>query len=95
MSSRKSKLRKIIRAQERRHKKVKTLVEKNRKPGETDEQMLERQKNDLSGWLDMMSEREVEEALLGEVDRQKVIEDLQSIEIGEGEVVVTEMEEEK
>lgn len=95
MSSRRSKLRKIIRARERQHKKIKTLVEKNRRPGETDEQMLERQKSDLSGWLEMMSEREVEEALLGEADRQKVIEDLQSIEIGEGDIVVADTEEEK
>lgn len=95
MSSRRSNLRKIIRARERQHKKIKTLVEKNRRSGETDEQMMDRQTGDLSGWLDMMTERQVEDALLSEVDRQKVVEDLGSIEISEDDIVVSDTEEEK
>jgi CHASE3 domain sensor protein len=77
MSAPKSKLRKILRNQERRHKKIKELVENNRKPGETDEEMEARQKRDLTGWLDMMSERDVEQGLQAAIAEAKQLEDLQ------------------
>lgn len=95
MSSRKSKARKIIHRVNKRRQAAEKAREAYRKPGETDENMEARMKKDLSGWLDMMTEREIEETLMAEADRQKAIENLEAMEIGENEVVVSDTEEEK
>lgn len=78
MSAKKSRLRKILRQREREHKRYESARERYRKPGETDEQMEARMKRDLTGWLDMMEEREVEEVLTAEAERLKTIENLQT-----------------
>lgn len=79
MSSRKSEARKIIRKANRMKKRQKTLVEKHRKPGETDEEMEKRLKGDLGNWLEMMTEREVEEALTAKATELKAVEDAQAL----------------
>jgi hypothetical protein len=95
MSSRKSKARKIIHKVNRRQERAQQAREAYRKPGETDEAMEARMKRDLEGWLGMMTEREVEEGLLAEAERQQAIENLEAMEIGENQVVVSDTEEEK
>lgn len=77
MSAPRSKLRKILRATERKRKKGEAARERYRKPGETDEQMEERMKRDLGGWLEMMTERDVEEGLLAAAEKAKQIESAQ------------------
>ena len=71
MSRPRSKLSKILRSADRMERKQKSLKEKNRKPGETDEMMEARMKRDLFGWLDMMEEREVEDRLNAAVEETK------------------------
>lgn len=82
MSSRRSEARKILRAaarqekkQEKERKRRLSLVEKHRKPGESDEDMTERMKRDLGGWLEMMTEREVEDMLTAKAAELKTTED--------------------
>lgn len=95
MSSRRSKARKILHRVNKKREAAEKAREAYRKPGETDEQMEARMKRDLSGWLDMMTEREVEEGLIAEAERQQAIENLEAMEIDADQVVVSDTEEEK
>lgn len=95
MSSRKSKVRKVLHRINKKREAAEKAREAYRKPGESDEEMEARMKRDLEGWLGMMSEREVEEGLLAEAERQQAIENLEAMEIDENQVVVSDTEEEK